>query len=70
MCFYFQLKNGIRGEKVRGADVGKISKDTTAQKLLLYLEYKISPDLIEAPVELPTTIDEVYWTAFALWGTQ
>lgn len=64
------LKNGIRGEKVRGAEVEKISNDTTAQKLLLYLEYKISPDLIEAPVELPTTIDEVYWTVFALWGTQ
>ena len=68
--FSFQLKNGIRGEKVTGADVKTISNDTTAQKLLLYLEYRISEDLIDAPVELPPIIDEVYWTVFALWGTQ
>ena len=53
-----------------GPDVKTISNDTTAQKLLLYLEYRISEDLIDAPVELPPTIDEVYWTVFALWGTQ
>ena len=45
-------------------------KDSTAQKLLLHLEYRISPGIIEAPEELPITIDEVYWTVFALWGTQ
>ena len=66
----FQLKNGIRGEKVKGPDVDKITNDSTAQKLLLYLEYKIRPDLIEPPIELPATIDEVYWTVFALWGAQ
>lgn len=64
------LKNGIKGDNVKGPEVKQIASDSTAQKLLLHLEYKIKPDVIEAPVELPDSIDEVYWTVFALWGTQ
>ena len=70
MFSLFQLKNGIRGEKVTGSQVDSIQKDTSAQKLLLYLKYRISPGLLEAPVELPDSIDEVYWTVFGLWGKQ
>lgn len=64
------LKNGIKGEDVKGPEVKQIENDSTAQKLLLRLEYRISPGLIQAPVDLPDLIDEVYWTVFALWGSQ
>ncbi|WAR09990.1 hypothetical protein MAR_035066 [Mya arenaria] len=63
------LAEGMKGREVKDPSVLKaVLSDPTSMKMLLDLEFRLENDVIDAPVELPYTIDEVYWLIFALYG--
>lgn len=63
------LHDGIEGKSVVDQQVLQhLKESSTCQKILLDQEFRIGVHEVEAPVELPYTVDEVYWVLYALYG--
>lgn len=62
------LHDGIQGKCVQDQNIIKqLKENSTCQKILLDQQFAIEDNAIQAPIELPYTIDEVYWVIYALY---
>jgi len=65
----FQLASGMRGVVLSVPDVVKpVLSNPTCMRILLDLEFRLESDAILPPVDLPPTIDEIYWLLTALYS--